>query len=457
MRRRIYGIETEFGLTFYPTGKTYLPMEKVIGYLFEDVIPSGWPSNAFLGNGARFYQDTGCHPEYATPECASVYAAVTHDKAGERLLASRLVPAQKKLADEGYTGTLYAYKNNTDSMGNTYGCHENYLVDRKLDFWRLAEQMIPFFVTRQLFCGAGKVYREGGQARFAIAQRAGHIHEASSSSTTSSRSIINTRDEPHADAERFRRLHIIVGDSNMSEFATYLKVGITGVLLAALEEGVVFPNMVLADPVDALNRVATDLRLNAPLKRMGGGELTALEIQWRYLEVAERHFKGLRTGTTRRLLTDWRTVLETLEGNPALLADRVDWIAKREVLKGFMRKNGCDLDDPRVAMLDLQYHDVNRERGIYYLLERQGRMRRITDDRAIAHAMEHAPEDTRARIRGQFIRFAKGTGRPYSVDWTYLKLSGYFEETILCTDPFVSRDRRVEELVTTAKGDQYTI
>jgi len=217
MRRRIYGIETEFGLTFYPSGQNYLPMEKVIGYLFEDVVPTGWPSNAFLVNGARFYQDTGCHPEYATPECASVLAAITHDKAGERLVASRLKPAEEKLAAEGYHGTLYAYKNNVDSMGNTYGCHENYLLDRKLDFWHLAEQITPFFVTRQLFCGAGKLYRDQGQTHFSISQRASHIHEASSSSTTSSRSIINTRDEPHADAERFRRLHIILGDSNMSE------------------------------------------------------------------------------------------------------------------------------------------------------------------------------------------------------------------------------------------------
>jgi proteasome accessory factor A len=457
MRRRIYGIETEFGLTFYPAGQNYLPMEKVIGYLFEDVVPSGWPSNAFLANGARFYQDTGCHPEYATPECASILAAVTHDKAGEWLMASRLKPAEEKLAAEGYHGTLYAYKNNVDSMGNTYGCHENYLLDRNLDFWHLTEQITPFFVTRQLFCGAGKLYQDQGQTRFSISQRASHIHEASSSSTTSSRSIINTRDEPHANAERFRRLHIIVGDSNMSEYTTYLKIGITGMLLSALEEGKKFPVPSLADPVSALQQVSNDLSMSQPLALAGGRSMTALEIQWRYLEAAEKYFKSLKRGVFRRLLTDWRAVLIALESDPESLADRVDWIAKREVMRGMMRRNGCDLSDPRVAMLDLQYHDIAPERGIYYLLERQGKMRRVCRDADIARAMENAPNDTRARIRGQFIRFAKERNRPYSVDWTYLKLSGYFEETILCSDPFASHDPRVEELVTTASGDSYVI
>lgn len=457
MRRRILGIETEFGLTFFSSGKAYLPMEKVIGYLFEEVIPTGWPSNAFLVNGARFYQDTGCHPEYATPECASVKSVVMHDRAGERLLESRLKPAQAKLAEEGFVGRLYAYKNNTDSMGNTYGCHENYLVERHLDFWRLAEQLIPFFVTRQLYAGAGKVFKASGQTRFTISQRATHIHEASSSSTTSSRSIINTRDEPHADAERFRRLHIIVGDSNMSEFATYLKVGTTALLLTALEEGATFPDLALEDPVETLRMVSLDLRMKVPMRLANGKRMTALEIQWTYLEVAERHFRDLRRGTFRNLLDEWREVLTWLERDPAHLASKVDWIAKLEVMRSFMRREGCDLGDPRISMLDLQYHDIDRDRGIFYVMERQGKMVRLSSDAEVEHAMQHPPSDTRARIRGQFIRFAKETNRPYSVDWTYLKLSGYFEETILCTDPFVSCDPRVEELVTTATGDLYEI
>ncbi|MDH4228425.1 MAG: proteasome accessory factor PafA2 family protein [Nitrospirota bacterium] len=457
MRRRIVGIETEYGLTFFPTGKAYLPMEKVIGYLFEEVIPTGWPSNAFLPNGARFYQDTGCHPEYATPECASVRSAVIHDRAGERLLESRLGPAQAKLAEEGFRGRLYAYKNNTDTMGNTYGCHENYLVERQVDFWQLAERMIPFFVTRQIFCGAGKVFRQAGHARYSISQRATHIHEASSSSTTSSRSIINTRDEPHADAERYRRLHIIVGDSNMSEFTTHLKVGITCLLLTALEEGAVLPDLSLEDAVDALRQISLDLTLRSPLKLTNGRRMSALEMQWAYLEAAEHHFSGLTHGVFSALLGQWREVLKWLEKDFTQLADRLDWVAKYQLMQRFMERQNCTLEDPRVSMIDLQYHDIDRTRGLFYLLERDRRMVRLSTDPEVDHAMQYPPSNTRARIRGQFIRFAKEAGRPYSVDWTYLKLSGYFEETILCTDPFASHDPRVEELVTTATGDLYEI
>src|SRR5713101_5450494 len=207
LRRRIFGLENEYGL-----------------------IPNSWPSNAFLVNGARFYQDTGCHPEYSTPECDNILDLVIHDKAGERLLEACLPAAEERLREEGLSGEIYIFKNNTDSLGNTYGCHENFLMRRDVDFWKVTEQLIPFFVTRQIFAGAGK-------AQLFISQRAQHIHEKTSSSTTSSRSIINTRDEPHADAERYRRLHIIVGDSNMSEVATYLKVGTAALVLSMIEDG----------------------------------------------------------------------------------------------------------------------------------------------------------------------------------------------------------------------------
>jgi len=202
MKNRIFGLENEYGLIFFPNGRIYLPMEKVLGYIFEGLIPNSWPSNAFLVNGARFYQDTGCHPEYSTPECDQIFDVVVHDKAGERLLEDCLPLAQKRLQEEGIAGNIFIFKNNTDSNGNTYGCHENYLMERDLDFWKITEQLIPFFVTRQIFTGSGKLLKIGGKTHFFISQRAQHIHEKTSSSTTSSRSIINTRDEPHADAEK---------------------------------------------------------------------------------------------------------------------------------------------------------------------------------------------------------------------------------------------------------------
>ena len=189
MPPRIFGLENEYGLIFSPNGRVYLPMEKILGYIFEGLIPNSWPSNAFLCNGARFYQDTGCHPEYSTPECDHLRDLVIHDKAGERLLEACLPMAEKRLREEGLIGEIYIFKNNTDSMGNTYGCHENYLMRRDLDFWKITEQLIPFFVTRQIFAGAGKVLKVSGRTHFFLSQRAQHIHEKTSSSTTSSRSI----------------------------------------------------------------------------------------------------------------------------------------------------------------------------------------------------------------------------------------------------------------------------
>ena len=243
----------------------------------------------------------------------------------------------------------------------------------------------------------------------------------------------------------------------MSEFTTHLKVGLTCMLLTALEEGAVLPDVTLEDAVDALRVISLDLRMKTALKLTNNRRMTALEIQWAYLEAAERHFGTKTRGVFGTLLTQWRDILTALEGDFSQLADRIDWVAKYELMHAFMRRQGCDLDDPRVAMMDLQYHDIDRSRGLFYLLEREKKMIRLSTDAQVRHAMQHAPSNTRAHIRGQFIRFAKEAGRPYSVDWTYLKLSGYFEETILCTDPFANHDPRVEELVTTATGDLYEI
>src|SRR5712664_244164 len=279
LRRRIFGLENEYGLIFSPNGRVYLPMEKVLGYIFEGLIPNSWPSNAFLVNGARFYQDTGCHPEYSTPECDNVEDLVVHDKAGERLLEACLPAAEERLREEGLTGQIYIFKNNTDSLGNTYGCHENFLMRRDVDFWKVTEQLIPFFVTRQIFAGAGKVLKVSGKAQLFISQRAQHIHEKTSSSTTSSRSIINTRDEPHADAEKYRRLHIIVGDSNMSEIATYLKVGTAALVLDMIEDGFFDREYSLQSPVQAIRDISHDPTLREAIKLKDGRTLTALQMQ----------------------------------------------------------------------------------------------------------------------------------------------------------------------------------
>jgi len=448
MKNRIFGLENEYGLIFSPTGKVYLPMEKILGYIFEGLIPNSWPSNAFLCNGARFYQDTGCHPEYATPECDSVFDLVVHDKAGERILESCLPIAERRLKEEGLSGTISIYKNNTDSMGNTYGCHENYLIRREIDFWKVAEQLIPFFVTRLVYTGTGKVLKSSGKCHYFISQRAQHIHEKTSSSTTSSRSIINTRDEPHADAEKYRRLHIIVGDSNMSEYATYLKVGTTALILSMIEAGFVVSGMTLEDPVKAMREISRDLTLKKRIRMENGREFTAIEIQREYLAAVKEYLTTEDTDEAAQdIVEQWEYVLDELQENLDRLYGEIDWITKKGLITSFMEKKECGMDDPRVAMIDLQYHDINRERGLYYLLSKKDAIQRIATEEDIAHAMENPPETTRAKIRGDFIRFAKAKNRSYTVDWTYLKLNGYWEETILCMDPFASSNPRLKALI----------
>jgi proteasome accessory factor A len=451
MRSRIFGLENEYGLIFFPSGRVYLPMEKILGYIFEGLIPNSWPSNAFLINGARFYQDTGCHPEYSTPECDNLRDLVVHDKAGERLLEACLPVAEKRLKDEGLSGTIYIFKNNTDSMGNTYGCHENYLMRRELDFWRVTEQLIPFFVTRQIYSGAGKVSKVAGKAHYFISQRAQHIHEKTSSSTTSSRSIINTRDEPHADAEKYRRLHIIVGDSNMSEYSTYLKVGTTALVLGLVEEGRGMSGVELEDPVRSIRDISRDLTMKKKIRLEDGRELTAIEIQRIYLEQAARYAEGLDEPEATEIVKLWASVLDRLEHDPSALGRTVDWLIKYRLMTAYMERHDCNWDDPRIALADLQYHDVKRSRGLYYLLERDEEVDRLASDADIHLAMSTPPQTTRAKVRGDFIKFAKERNRSYTVDWTYLKLNGYWEETILCMDPFASSNKRVDELIAAAR------
>ena len=448
MKPRIFGIESEYGVVFSPVGQVYLPLEKILGYIFEGLVPNNLPSNTFLENGARFYQDTGCHPEYATPECDTIRDLITYDKAGERLLEMCLPAVENRLREEGMSGVISVFKNNTDSLGNTYGCHENFLMSRNVDFWNVTEQLVPFFVTRQVYAGAGKMMRVNGRPHFFVSQRAQHIHEETSSSTTSSRSIINTRDEPHADAEQYRRLHIIVGDSNMSEFATYLKVGTTAIVLSMIEDGFHIRELQLEDPVRAIREISRDPTLKQKVKLENGQALSAIEIQRSYFQRAQDYLCTRRgDGVANDVLQNWASVLDRLDDDPMSLTRELDWVSKRHLMSSYVEGKRCDWDDPKIAMIDLQYHNVQRSKGIYYLLERHNRMDRVVDDQAIDDAMSIPPQSTRAKVRGDFIRFARAKNQSYTIDWTYLKLNGYWEETILCMDPFQSTNLRVDELL----------
>jgi proteasome accessory factor A len=447
--RRIFGLENEYGVTCTFRGQRRLSPDEVARYLFRRVVSWGRSSNVFLKNGARLYLDVGSHPEYATPECDDVVELVAHDKAGERTLEGLLMDAERRLREEGIAGDIYLFKNNTDSAGNSYGCHENYLVGRHGEFSKLAEVLIPFLVTRQIICGAGKVLLTPRGAVYCVSQRAEHIWEGVSSATTRSRPIINTRDEPHADAERFRRLHVIVGDSNMSETTTLLKVGTTDLVLRMIEAQVGFRDLTLENAIRAIREVSHDVTGRRKVKLLNGRELSALEIQQEYFTKA-RDFVQRRGGdtTTAKVLELWERTLKAVDtGDLALVEREIDWVAKYQLIERYRAKHDMPLSSPRVAQLDLAYHDVNRRRGLYYLLERRGAMERVTTDLKIFEAKSVPPQTTRARLRGDFIRHAQEKRRDFTVDWVHLKLNDQAQRTVLCKDPFRSVDDRVEKLI----------
>ncbi|MEU3946957.1 Pup--protein ligase [Streptomyces sp. NPDC029526] len=450
MDRRIFGLENEYGVTCTFRGQRRLSPDEVARYLFRRVVSWGRSSNVFLRNGARLYLDVGSHPEYATPECDNVTELVTHDKAGERILEGLLVDAERRLHEEGIAGDVYLFKNNTDSAGNSYGCHENYLVARHGEFSRLADILIPFLVTRQLLCGAGKVLQTPRGAVYCVSQRAEHIWEGVSSATTRSRPIINTRDEPHADAERYRRLHVIVGDSNMSETTMLLKVGATDLVLRMIEAGTVMRDLTLENPIRAIREVSHDITGRRKVRLASGREASALEVQREYYEKAldfcER--RGMRTGTVEQVLELWGRTLDAIEEEDLdRIGTEIDWVMKYKLIERYRAKHNMTMSHPRVAQIDLAYHDIHRRRGLYYLLEKRGQAARICNDLKIFEGKSVPPQTTRARLRGDFIRRAQEQRRDFTVDWVHLKLNDQAQRTVLCKDPFRSVDERVEKLI----------
>jgi proteasome accessory factor A len=449
MDRRIFGLENEYGVTCTLRGQRRLSPDEVARYLFRRVVSWGRSSNVFLANGARLYLDVGSHPEYATPECDSIRDLVIHDKAGERILEQLLASAEQRLREEGIRGVIYLFKNNTDSAGNSYGCHENYLTSRRDDFAYYAEVLIPFLVSRQIYAGAGKVLQTARGALYCISQRAEHIWEGVSSATTRSRPIINTRDEPHADAERYRRLHVIVGDSNMNEYATFLKVGAASILLRMLEDpSVVLRDMTLENPIRAIREISHDMTCRRKVRLANGREVSALDIQSEYLTRAQRYAetKGFSPLETKALEM-WEHVLTGLESDPLSLDRECDWVTKHKLIEAYRERHDLPLAHPRVALLDLQYHDVNQERGLFYKLQQRGMVERMCTDEEITAAVDTPPQTTRARLRGEFIRKAKERKRDYTVDWVHLKLNDQAQRTVLCKDPFRFEDERVEKLI----------
>ena len=449
VHKRIFGIENEYGVTCTFHGQRRLSPDEVARYLFRRVVSWGRSSNVFLRNGARLYLDVGSHPEYATPECDNVVDLVAHDKAGERILEGLVLDAEKRLHDEGIAGDIFLFKNNTDSAGNSYGCHENYLVGRHGEFSRLADVLIPFLVTRQLICGAGKVLQTPRGAVYCVSQRAEHIWEGVSSATTRSRPIINTRDEPHADAERYRRLHVIVGDSNMSETSTMLKVGSADLVLRMVEQGVTFRDLTLENPIRAIREISHDLSGSRSVRLAAGRTASALEIQREYYGRAVDFIE--RTGgdaMSKQVLELWGRTLDAVDAGDLSRIDReIDWATKYQLIERYRAKHNLPLSSARIAQLDLAYHDIQRNRGLYYLLQKRGAVDRVTTDLAIFEAKNVPPQTTRAKLRGDFIRRAQEKRRDFTVDWVHLKLNDQAQRTVLCKDPYRSVDDRVEKLI----------
>jgi proteasome accessory factor A len=450
MERRIFGIETEYGVTCTFKGQRRLSPDEVARYLFRRVVSWGRSSNVFLSNGARLYLDVGSHPEYATAECDDFIELLAQDRAGERILEGLSIEAEERLVQEGIFGDVYLFKNNTDSAGNSYGCHENYLIERSTDFANLAQTFIPFLISRQILVGAGKVVQTPRGSTYAVSQRADHIWEGVSSATTRSRPIINTRDEPHADADLYRRLHVIVGDSNMSDTTNLLKVVSAHLVLSMIESGAVMRDLTLANPIRAIREISHDTTGTRVVKLANGREISAIAMQSEYFQkvsdfVARR---GIVDPITQQVMELWERSIKAVGSGDLHLIDReIDWVIKLRLIERYMRKNNMTLEDARIAQLDLAYHDIRRDRGLFYLLERGGAVESILTPEQVETAKNIAPQTTRAKLRGDFISRAQERRRDYTVDWVHLKLNDQGQRTVLLKDPFQHTDERVDRLI----------
>ncbi|TLP73193.1 Pup--protein ligase [Nesterenkonia sphaerica] len=451
MDRRVYGVETEFGLTHRPETGRGLPPDELARYLFRPVVDFGRSSNIFIPNGSRLYLDVGSHPEYATAECDDLIDLIASDRAGERVMHDLAMAAQERIHQDGFTGAVYVLKNNVDSAGNSYGSHENYLIPRTTHFRRLSGILLPFLVTRQIIAGAGRVVQEDDtyEAHFAFSQRADHMWEGISSATTRSRPIINTRDEPHADAASHRRLHVIVGDSNMSTTTSLLRYGSTDLVLRMIEAGVPIEDFELENPIAAIRAISHDISGQARVRTRTGEQVTAINIQREILRRVTRFVseRGAHHSHVDQILELWDRTLQAVEtGEHQLIDQEIDWAIKKRLVEEVSHQRRLDLNHPRLQQIDMAYHDVHPDRGLYHLLVRRGRAATIVSGAQVTHAMT-TPPPTRAALRGEFLSTARAYGAECTVDWVHHKLTDRPLEAIMVKDPFAAKDQRVEALL----------
>jgi proteasome accessory factor A len=361
--------------------------------------------NTVLSNGARYYVDHA-HPEYSSPECATIRDAVLFDVAGEFILRESMNKANERLP-QGVRIDLY--KNNSDGKGNSYGCHENYLIDRHLPFAKLAAFITTHFVTRQVFCGSGKVGHETptgvtDQSGFQISQRADFFEELVGLETTMKRPIVNTRDEPHCDPQKYRRLHVIVGDANMSQFATYLKLGSTALVLSMIEDGMFPQHLLIAHPVHAIKQISRDISMTEQVLMADGSRMTALAIQGELCAAARAYVEksaycGISHDEAQQILLDWEQTLHLLVAQPISLVKKIDWIAKLQLVNGTRKRHSLPDSDSRLKAIDLMYHSLNPEVCLATKLS----LHELFDHKSIAQAAQQPPDTTRAFFRGRVV------------------------------------------------------
>jgi proteasome accessory factor A len=448
---KVCGIETEYGVVLRGAADANPVMassllingyveHRRIGWDFEDESPGrdargfgregAQPPeiethlvNTVLTNGARYYVDHA-HPEYSTPECADALELVSADKSGERILAESM-QAARRLLEPGQE--IVVYKNNSDGKGNSYGTHENYLVDRQVPFASLVRNLLPWFVSRQVFTGAGKVGSENGAGPvdYQLSARADFFEEEVGLETTLKRPLVNTRDEPHADPQKYRRLHVIVGDANLCEVATFLKVGTTAIVLAMIEDDFFDKDLSIVGPVHAVRTVSHDPTLRATVELADGGSCTAVELQWEFLRLAQKYAdeSGLEEcggDVAHDVLRRWEQTLTALEREPRALDGVLDWVTKLCLLEAYRDRDGLAWDDPKLALLDLQYHDVRPQRSLYERLVRAGKVERLVAEETVVAGMATPPERTRAYFRGQCL--ARWADSVVAANWDSLIL-----------------------------------
>ncbi|ALC05856.1 Pup-protein ligase [Corynebacterium deserti GIMN1.010] len=457
------GIETEYGITYTDGDIRKLRPDEIARTMFRPLVEKYASSNVFISNGSRLYLDVGSHPEYATAECDSLTQLINYEKAGDVIADSMAKTAEGTLAKEGIDGQVYLFKNNVDSVGNSYGCHENYLVGRSMPLKALGKRLMPFLITRQLISGAGRIHHPNPTAKgetfplgFCISQRADHVWEGVSSATTRSRPIINTRDEPHADSHSYRRLHVIVGDANMAEPSIALKIGSTQLVLEMIEAEVGLPNLELANDIASIREISRDQTGSTLLILKDGGTITALEVQQIVYQHAvawleqrpEPEISGTSNDEMRRVLDLWGRMLEAIETQDFSAVDtEIDWVIKKKLLDRYQVRGNLDLGDPRLAQIDLTYHDIRPGRGLFSVLQSRGLIKRWTTDDAIAHAVEEAPMTTRAHLRGRILQAADKLGAPVTVDWMRHKVNRPEPQTVELGDPFATENAEVDQLI----------